>query len=120
MSVEFGQSDQDREVSFILEAAHLFGAIIRTLKGLESHDGYLAEAIASIGYGVQERFSSLLCVVKLLKCTRDAAHASTLIERAKTLITCLGQKLDLIAALAEREFMIMITLEDGGLTEVLH
>jgi hypothetical protein len=120
MPDEFGQSEQDAEVYFIREAAYLFGTLIRTIKGLESHDDYLAEAMASVGYEVQARFSSLLCVVEQLKCTRNAAHASTLIDRAKTLISDLGQQLDRLAALAERQVVTIVPLEEGAPADVLH
>ena len=120
MADKVRQSDQNTEAHFILEAAHLFGAIIQRLKGLESHDDYLAEGMASAGYGVQQRLSSLLCVIELLKCTRDAAHASALIGRAKTLIASLGGELDELAALAEREYSIILPLNDGVMPELLH
>jgi hypothetical protein len=120
MADKVWKSDQDNEVYFILEATHLFGAIIQTLKGLESHDDYLADAMASAGYGVQQRLSSLLGVVELLKSTRDAAHASALIGRAKVLIASLGAELDELAALAEQEYSVIPPLDDGVMPEVLH
>jgi hypothetical protein len=120
MADKVSKSNQDDEVHSILEAAHLFGAIVQTLKGLESHDDYLAEAMASAGYGVQQRLSSLLGVVELLKSTRDAGHASALIGRAKALIASLGAELDELGALAERKYGIIPPLDDGVTPEVLH
>jgi hypothetical protein len=112
--------DQHNEVYFILEAAHLFGAIIQSLKSLESHDDYRAEALASAGYRVRQRFNSLLGVVELLKSTRDAAHASALIGRAKALIASLSAELDQLAARAEREYSVMLPFDDHIMPEVLH